>query len=274
MKNKIKVLTLLVFALLTLGATASISHAYDRFDLWDYGYQTVRTNGRGTLVFQNSPDGTFMNKYQYSDGDQIYVNLYWRENGYAIAYDNGVYGYVDASYIRWNIEEPSPVYSDYYDANNYRYDLEDYELRPVKTSGRGALVFQKEPNGAFMYDYQYTDGDYVYVHLTWRERGYAIAWNSDDNVYGYVDASYIDWDAGSPWDNRRFDLSKYSYRTVRTKGRGALVFQEVPDGEFLYDYQFNDGDPVYVNLDWRMKGYAIAYCDGVYGYVDASYISW
>ena len=61
----------------------------------------MNTGGKGTLVFQSCPNGSFMNDYQYQDGEQIYVNLDWRGDGYAIAYKNGVYGYVDASYILW-----------------------------------------------------------------------------------------------------------------------------------------------------------------------------
>ena len=52
-------------------------------------------------MFQSSPNGSFMNDYQYRDGDRIYVNLNWRQDGYAIAYEDGVYGYVDAGYILW-----------------------------------------------------------------------------------------------------------------------------------------------------------------------------
>lgn len=35
------------------------------------------------------------------DGDRIFVNVDYREGGYALAYKNGVYGYVDAGYIDW-----------------------------------------------------------------------------------------------------------------------------------------------------------------------------
>ena len=90
-----------VLLILTLLFTIPVLASSDRFDLDNYGYRTVVTNGKGALVFQNSPDGTFMNDYQYNDGDRIYVNLDWRQDGYAIAYEDGVYGYVDASYILW-----------------------------------------------------------------------------------------------------------------------------------------------------------------------------
>ena len=74
----------------------------DKFDLLNYAYRTVKTdNSKGALVFQTSPNGSFMNDYQFWNGDRIYVNLNWRQDGYAIAYQNSVYGYVDADYINW-----------------------------------------------------------------------------------------------------------------------------------------------------------------------------
>ena len=247
-----------------------------RYDLNRYGYKTVVTGGKGALVFQDGPNGAFMNDYQFNEGDQIYVNLDWRKDGYAIAYQNGTYGYVDAAYIDWT---NSWTGSNYSTAGSGSYsskkDLSNYGYRTVVTNGRGALVFQDAPNGAFMYDYQFNDGDSIYVNLDWRQDGYAIA--CQNGVYGYVDASYINWNSsgsGSGAGSSRTNLSNFGYRTVNTKGRGALVFQTEPDGSFMYDYQFDDGDEIYVNLNWRQDGYAIACKNGVYGYVDASYISW
>ena len=154
-----------------------------------------------------------------------------------------------------------------------RYDLDDYGYRSVITKGRGALVFQKEPRGKFMKNHKFYDGDSIYVNLGWRKNGYAIAY--EDGEYGYVDASYIDWGSGGggSYDDSR-DLSLYEYRRVITKGRGALVFQSSPRGSFLSNHKFWDGDWIYVNPYWRSNGYAIAYENGTYGYVDASYIDW
>lgn len=73
----------------------------DKYNLDNFGYRYVITEGRGKLVFQASPGGSFLYDYKYYDGDEIYVNLKWRQNGYALAYKNGQYGYVDASYIDW-----------------------------------------------------------------------------------------------------------------------------------------------------------------------------
>ena len=93
-----KLIALLVAALLLLSTTA---FAFDRHDLDDFGYRTVKTKGRGKLVFQTKPRGSFMSEYSFSNGDRIFVNVDYRERGYALAYKNGVYGYVDERYIDW-----------------------------------------------------------------------------------------------------------------------------------------------------------------------------
>lgn len=250
------------------GTTSSPGRAGSgaEYDLSNFGYRTVRISGPGTLVFQSSPNGAFMNDYQFNNGDAIYVNLSWNQNGYALAYKDGVYGYVDAGFIDWNNSGPS---------SDGRYELSNYAQRIVNTSGRGMLVFQSAPNGSFMYDYQFGDGNSIYVNLYWRQDGYAIA--CQNGVYGYVDASYINWNSSVTTDtgsDGRYDLSNYAYRTVSTRGRGSLVFQSSPNGSFMYDYDYSEGSEIYVNLNWRQEGYAIAYRNGTYGYVDASYISW
>ena len=163
------------------GRQAQIS---DEYDLSNFGYRPVETRGRGALVFQTSPGGSFLSDYKYRDGDSVYVNLNWRKNGYALAYEDGVYGYVDASYINWGGSSSGSSSSDPKDLSNYAY-------RRVVTKGRGALVFQKAPGGSFLKNYKYYDGDTIYVNVKWRKNGYTMAY--DYGVYGYVDASYIDW---------------------------------------------------------------------------------
>lgn len=156
-----------------------------------------------------------------------------------------------------------------------RFNLSNYAYRTVKTdNSKGALVFQTAPNGSFMNDYQFWNGDSIYVNLDWRQDGYAIAYENGE--YGYVDAKYINWDsASSSGGDGRFDFSNYAHRTVKTdNAKGALVFQNAPNGAFMNSYQFWNGDDIYVNLNWRQDGYAIAYKNGVYGYVDANYINW
>ena len=110
------------------------------------------------------------------------------------------------------------------------------------------------------------------MNTKWRGDGYAIAYQ--DGVYGYVDEDYINWNTSSNSDDR-YDLDNYGYRTVKTNNaRGPLVFQKSPNGAFMNNYQFYNGDTIYVNLYWRQDGYAIAYADDAYGYVDVDYINW
>ncbi len=257
---------------------ASTCHASDPHNLSDYGWRTVNTGGRGALVFQTEPGGSFLSDHQFYDGDQIYVNLSWREKGYSLAYDNGTYGFVDASYINWGTGTSTPIYN----PPSYSYDphnLSDFVYRTVNTGGRGALVFQTQPAGSFLSDHQFYDGDSIYVNQYFRENGYALAY--ENGTYGFVDASYINWNnnpvpvnPGPVNPGGAYDLSNYGYRTVNTGGRGALVFQTQPAGSFLSAYQYYDGDSIYVNLYYRESGYTMAYSNGVYGYVDASYINW
>ena len=242
---------------------------YDPHNLSDFDYRTVVTGGTGDLVFQTEPGGSFLADHRYANGQSIYVNVKWTENGYGLAYDNGVYGFVDAGYIDWGTAVPAGGTTGPGDPHT----LSDYGYRTVNTGGRGALVFQTSPGGSFMEDYRYNDGDSIYVNLTWRQNGYAMAYSG--GVYGYVDASYINWGSGTtPIGPDPYTLSNYGYRTVNTGGRGALVFQTAPGGSFMEDYRYNDGDSIYVNLTWRQSGYTMAYSGGVYGYVDASYINW
>jgi len=152
-----------------------------------------------------------------------------------------------------------------------KYDLDNYVYRQVSFNGSGALVFQRSPRGKSIPGHRFYDGDWIYVNLYYRESGYAMAY--EDGEYGYVDASYIDWnDSGA--SNEAKDFSDYDYRKVVTRGRGNLVFQKTPGGMFMNDHSFKNGAWIYVNLYWRKDGYAVAYEDGVYGYVDASYIRW
>ena len=244
--------------------------AYDPHTLSDFGYRTVRTGGEGNLVFQTEPGGSVVSGHSYSDGSTIYVNLYWREKGYTLAYDNGVYGYVDAGYIDWSTGGSSSSSSKY-----DPHSLSDFGYRTVATGGRGNLVFQTAPGGSLISGHSYTDGSKIYVNLYWRENGYAIAY--DNGVYGYVDASYINWSDSSTSGSSTYDphnLSDFGYRTVVTGGKGNLVFQTAPGGSVISGYSYPNGSTIYVNLYWSEKGYTLAYENGVYGYVDVSYIDW
>lgn len=69
-----------------------------KYNLNNYAYKTVTVPMGTLLVMQESPGGAFMSTY-YSDGEPIFVNMRYAENGYLLAYKNGVYGYVDMKYV-------------------------------------------------------------------------------------------------------------------------------------------------------------------------------
>ena len=140
MKKVLSMLLTLTMVICLVGAVPAYA-AYDPHNLNDFGYRTVSTGGRGSLVFQTEPGGTVIKGYEFWSGDSIYVNLYWREKGYTLAYKDGVYGFVDASYIDWGNGSTSG-----YDP----HDLSYYGYRTVSTGGRGNLVFQTEPGRSFM----------------------------------------------------------------------------------------------------------------------------
>ena len=159
------------------------SSSSDIYDLTNYVYRTVKIPGNsGALVFQTEPKGSFLSDHQFWSGDLIYVYPDWRQDGYAIAYQDGVYGYVDAGYIDWDSNGSG---------QDNRLDLSHFGYRRVNTRSRGALIFQTQPGGSFLTEYQFQDGDMIYANLDWRQDGYTIAYQ--DGVYGYVDASYIEW---------------------------------------------------------------------------------
>ena len=69
-----------------------------RYNLNYYAYRTVSVPQGTLLVMQERPGGDFMSTY-YMDGEAIFVNMRYSENGYLIAYKNGVFGYVDMKYV-------------------------------------------------------------------------------------------------------------------------------------------------------------------------------
>ena len=68
-------------------------------DLSNYVYRTVSVPAGTCLVMQVSPNGAFM-KTQYYNGDQIFVHRNFWEEGYFLAYRDGIYGFVDAKYVK------------------------------------------------------------------------------------------------------------------------------------------------------------------------------
>ena len=68
------------------------------YNLNYYEYRTVSVPVGTLLVMQDRPGGEFMSTY-FMNGESIYVNMRYAQNGYLLAYKNGVYGYVDMQYV-------------------------------------------------------------------------------------------------------------------------------------------------------------------------------
>ena len=121
-------------------------------------------------------------------------------------------------------------------------------------------------------------GEEAYVLGAWRN--WALVFDYENHRYGWILREYLSMrrpsarPSDSSGTSNPYDLSNYGYRYVTTKGRGALVFQKEPYGSFLRNFRYYDDDLVYVNLSYRNGMYALAYENGTYGYVDASYIDW
>lgn len=270
---------LLVMTIMVVFVPASLAAGIDRYDLNLFEYRQVTEKGRGSLVFQDSPRGSSIKGFKYHDGDWIYVNVKWRQDGYAMAYKNGTYGYVDASYIDWSWPESTPFYSStsqYPDERSSNWQLnyigdcyvvncnEWVSLREHADTSSHRLV--KVPLGARVTCCYDTAFDFYLCEY----RG----------EMGFIQKRYLSMVRPKPTKKLkpkqvdRYDLSLYEYKQVTSKGRGSLVFQKAPCGSFMKDYKYYDGDWIYVNVKWRSEGYAMAYEDGTYGYVDASYIDW
>ena len=69
-----------------------------KYNLSNYAYKTVSVPLGTLLVMQESPGGAFMST-SYTNGESIFVNMRYAENGYLLAYKTGVYGYVDMNYV-------------------------------------------------------------------------------------------------------------------------------------------------------------------------------
>ena len=69
-----------------------------KYNLNYYEYRTVSVPAGTLLVMQERPGGDFMSTY-FMNGESIYVNMRYAQNGYLLAYKNGVYGYVDMKYV-------------------------------------------------------------------------------------------------------------------------------------------------------------------------------
>ena len=132
MKKFFAALLAVLMILSSVSALANLGYLGHSYSLDYFVHLPVVTKGRGNLVFQSSPGGRFMSKYSYSNGDWIYVNHFFRDGNYALAYEpaDDIYGYVDASYIDWDYLYNYPEYSEYYYDDPYYYDPYDdpYDL--------------------------------------------------------------------------------------------------------------------------------------------------
>lgn len=264
MKTKI-LATLLIISILLCSLVPTMAES-DKYDLGNFGWKRVDSKGRGSLVFQKAPRGKSMSGHKFYTGDQIYVNLYYRESGYGIAYENGEFGYVDASYIDWgdnydytDEDTDHSVWGLEYIGDRYIVNCDEWvSLRERPDSSSRRLM--KVPLGAKVTNVYSTNQGF-----------YLCTYNGTE---GYIMKKYLSANKPQVKSDDRFNLSNFDYRRVYSNGRGSLVFQKSPKGAFMSGYKFHDGDDIYVNLYWRSQGYAIAYYNGVFGYVDASYIDW
>ena len=68
-------------------------------NLKNFVTRTVGGLPAGTyLQMQVRPNGPFM-RQMYSNGEPIFVNAFYSESGYLLAFKNGIYGFVDAKYV-------------------------------------------------------------------------------------------------------------------------------------------------------------------------------
>ena len=70
------------------------------------------------------------------------------------------------------------------------HDLKNFVTATVKVPKGTYLVMQKTAGGAFM-SIKYKNGDKIKVNDSFMEKGYLLAYNSNKDKYGYVDARYV-----------------------------------------------------------------------------------
>ena len=74
--------------------------------------------------------------------------------------------------------------------NDAVHDLKNFVTATVNVPKGTYLVMQKTAGGAFM-SVKYKNGDQIRVNHSFMERGYLLAYSPVKNVYGYVDAKYV-----------------------------------------------------------------------------------
>lgn len=180
-----------------------------------------------------------------------------------------MHGYILSTYLSNGSGGTQPSYSSYYLGKKYIVNCNEFvTLR--KYADTQAPTVTKVAKGQQV-DAYYYNGTFCKCYYNGLE-GYILSQYLGDSK-GHDNPS-ISTKPNQSNNYSPYDLSQYEYLPVVEKGRGALVFQKSPRGSFMKNHKFHDGDYVYVNVNWRQDGYAIAYEGGEYGYVDASYIDW
>ena len=276
-----------------LGSLASTSYTQG----WTFATLFVTAGGEGyTIVNCNEyvnaraeADSSSKSLQRFYRGSTVCVVGLWRDWALCICDEyneqNYVCGWVNQKYLQpsgdsaydyYDLNDSSTPYTDYSDSNNldgtgayvgdrYVVNCKDWvslRLYPNTTSDRMAKV----PLGAKVEECYEAENGFYYC--------------SYNGTWGYIQNKYLSSNPPTTTkpvtsnNDNRYDLNQYEYLPVVERGRGALVFQKSPRGSFMKKHKFYDGDYIYVNVNWRQNGYAIAYEDGEYGYVDASYIDW
>lgn len=70
------------------------------------------------------------------------------------------------------------------------YDLSNYIFATVCVPSDKLLVMQESPYGEFM-QIKYKNGDQIMIHKEFNQNGFLMAYSSDKNIYGYVNAQYV-----------------------------------------------------------------------------------
>ena len=201
------------------------------------------------------------------------VEAYYFDSQFTECYYNGIHGYILSTYLSNGSNGTQSSSSSSYLGKKYVVNCKEFvTLR--KYADTKAPTVTKVAKGQQV-DAYYYNGAFCECYYNGL-KGYILSQylgDSPNRDTAPVNPEKTVKPNPTKQDNR-YDLNQYEYLPVVEKGRGALVFQKTPRGSFMKKHKFYDGDYVYVNVNWRQNGYAIAYEDGEYGYVDASYIDW
>ncbi|MBQ3269049.1 MAG: hypothetical protein IJH09_03915 [Clostridia bacterium] len=273
--KRILIVVMVLIALVSYMTPFAIAEKDYSAEGWYTVYSIVPANYDHSYIYSQPSSTSGNNLGTVYDGNDVYVYYTTQGTGnrdsvWAYCDYNGVTGYIRYENLVYGGNEGNETSTD---SANSGYigtlmvancdSFVSLRERPDTLSRRIVKVPKWELVEAYYYDSEwcecYYDGLHGYIlrqYLSYRPSRY-----SDNEVYPIDEVD-------------RYDLNYYEYRPVVTKGRGRLVFQKSPRGSFLSEHSFHDDDWIYVNVEWRQDGYAIAYEDGVYGYVDASYIDW